>query len=74
MKQWKLRITSYADRLLNDLKDLDWPDNIKEIQKNWIGKSEGAIIKFKIKSENLDELGAIEVFTTRPDTLFGATF
>ncbi|MBE2256911.1 MAG: leucine--tRNA ligase [Ignavibacteria bacterium] len=74
MKQWKLRITAYADRLLNDLKDLDWPDNIKEIQKNWIGKSEGAIIKFKIKSENLDELGAIEVFTTRPDTLFGATF
>ncbi|HRE42076.1 MAG TPA: leucine--tRNA ligase [Ignavibacteria bacterium] len=74
MKQWKLRITSYADRLLNDLNNLDWPDNIKEIQKNWIGRSEGAIIKFKIKSEKLSELGVIEVFTTRPDTLFGATF
>jgi len=72
--QTELRITSYADRLLNDLNNLDWPDNIKEIQKNWIGRSEGAIIKFKIKSEKLSELGVIEVFTTRPDTLFGATF
>ena len=69
MKQWVLRITEYAERLLNDVDDLDWPEPIKEMQRNWIGKSEGATIKFKVESG--DE---IEVFTTRPDTLFGATY
>ena len=70
MKQWMLRITEYAERLLEDLDLLDWPDSVKEMQKTWIGKSEGAIIKFKtVGSEN-----EIEVFTSRPDTLFGATY
>ena len=70
MRQWMMRITSYADRLLNDLSELDWNESIKEIQKNWIGKSQGASILFEIyKHEN-----KIEVFTTRPDTVFGATF
>lgn len=69
MKQWVLKITEYAERLLNDVEELDWPESIKEMQRNWIGKSEGATIKFKIESG--DE---VEVFTTRPDTLFGATY
>jgi len=72
MKQWKLRITKYADRLLSDLDKIDWPENIKEIQRNWIGRSEGAIIKFKVKTPGDNEF--IEVFTTRPDTIFGATY
>lgn len=70
MKQWMLKITEYADRLIDDLEDLDWPDNIKEMQKNWIGRSEGASIHFKIEELNR----SLEVFTTRPDTLFGATY
>lgn len=70
MKQWMLRITEYADKLLEDLDELDWPDNIKEMQRNWIGKSEGASIKFEIADNNQ----TIEVFTTRSDTLFGATY
>ncbi|HHU55340.1 MAG TPA: leucine--tRNA ligase [Acholeplasmataceae bacterium] len=70
MKQWVLKITKYAERLLNDLEDLDWPESIKEMQRNWIGKSEGAIVKFKVK----DHDDIFEVFTTRPDTLFGATY
>ncbi len=70
MKQWMLKITVYADRLLEDLNDLDWPENIKEMQRNWIGKSQGASINFSI--EGLKE--KIEVFTTRPDTIFGATY
>lgn len=74
MKQWKLRITKYAQRLLEDLDNLKWPENIKKLQINWIGRSEGAVIKFKIKSEGLKDLREIEVFTTRPDTLFGATY
>ena len=74
MKQWKLRITKYAQRLLDDLDKLNWPDNIKKLQTNWIGKSEGAVIKFKVKSESLNGFREIEVFTTRPDTLFGATY
>ena len=74
MKQWKLRITKYADRLLRDLDKIDWPENIKEIQRNWIGRSEGATIRFIIKSENLNEPAEVEVFTTRPDTVFGATY
>lgn len=72
MKQWNLRITKYSDRLLEDLNEIDWPDNIKEIQRNWIGRSEGALIRFKIKGieENLNT----EVFTTRSDTIFGVTY
>lgn len=74
MKQWKLRITKYSQRLLEDLDLLQWPENIKKLQTNWIGKSEGARIKFKIVSSALKEEKEIEVFTTRPDTLFGATY
>ena len=70
MKQWSLRITAYADRLLNDLEVIDWTESIKEQQRNWIGKSEGAQLKFKLANSDLK----IEVFTTRPDTIFGATF
>jgi leucyl-tRNA synthetase len=70
LKQWVLKITKYADRLLEDLEDLDWPDNLKKLQYNWIGKSIGAKIKFLETKKNLE----IEVFTTRPDTLFGATY
>lgn len=70
MKQWSLRITAYAQRLLDGLEKIDWSENVKEIQRNWIGRSEGASVDFSIK--NHDE--KIEVFTTRPDTLFGATF
>lgn len=69
MKQWMLRITDYADRLLEDLEDLDWPDSVKEMQRNWIGKSVGAQVTFKTKCGH-----DIDVFTTRPDTLFGATY
>jgi len=77
LKQWMLKITAYAERLLKDLDELDWPLPIKEMQKNWIGKSEGAIIKFEIvKYKNIkkDNSKYIEVFTTRPDTLFGCTY
>ncbi len=71
MQQWMLRITAYAERLLQDLELLDWPESTKEMQRNWIGKSLGAEILFPVLGE--PEL-AIRVFTTRPDTLFGATF
>ncbi|MCH8556975.1 MAG: leucine--tRNA ligase [Balneolia bacterium] len=70
MKQWMLKITEYAERLLTDLDDLDWPESIKEMQRNWIGKSSGANVDFAVKG--IDE--KISVFTTRPDTLFGATY
>lgn len=70
MKQWMLKITDYAEKLLESLDELDWPDNIKEMQRNWIGKSEGASVTFSI--EGMDE--SLSVFTTRPDTLFGATY
>lgn len=70
MKQWILRITKYADRLLEDLEELDWPESIKEMQRNWIGRSEGAEITFEIDGH--DE--SFVAFTTRPDTLFGATY
>ena len=70
MKQWSLRITAYAQRLLDDLDKIDWSDSLKEQQRNWIGRSEGALVKFKIDNADL----SIEVFTTRPDTIFGATF
>lgn len=71
MKQWMLRITAYADRLLEDLDDLDWPESLKEMQRNWIGKSEGAEVTFKIDGHAEKDF---VVFTTRPDTLFGATY
>jgi leucyl-tRNA synthetase len=70
MRQWMLRITAYAERLLDELEGLDWPEGIKLLQRNWIGRSEGAEIDFKI--ENMDQ--RIRVFTTRPDTLYGGTF
>jgi len=70
IEQWFLKITEYAEELLEDLEELDWPEKVKVMQRNWIGKSEGALIKFKIDGLNRD----IEVFTTRPDTIFGATF
>lgn len=74
MKQWNLRITKYADRMLKDLDVLDWPNNIKELQRNWIGRSEGANVRFRIKSSVLKEEKFIEVFTTRPDTIYGVTY
>ncbi|MGG0027122.1 leucine--tRNA ligase [Bacillus safensis subsp. osmophilus] len=70
MKQWMLKITAYADRLLEDLEDIDWPESIKDMQRNWIGRSEGAHVHFEV--EGHDE--QFTVFTTRPDTLFGATY
>ena len=73
LRQWMLKITAYADRLLADLDGLDWPESLKEMQRNWIGRSEGAEVSFPVQAGNQDE-GAIKVFTTRPDTLFGATY
>ena len=70
MKQWMLKITAYADRLLEDLDDVDWPDSIKEMQKNWIGKSEGATVNFDLVDSDV----TLEAYTTRPDTLFGTTY
>jgi leucyl-tRNA synthetase len=70
MRQWMLRITKYAERLLNDLAEVDWPESIKKLQKDWIGKSIGADVDFKVDGYN----ESIRVFTTRPDTLFGATY
>ncbi len=70
LPQWVLKITDYADRMLADLESLDWPEHIKEAQRNWIGKSEGAEINFKISGSEK----SITVFTTRPDTIFGATY
>ncbi len=70
MKQWMLKITEYAERLLLDLEELNWPEGIKEMQRNWIGKSSGAEVDFKIDGKDV----SITVYTTRPDTLFGATY
>jgi len=70
MRQWMLKITEYAERLLDDLEGLDWPESVKEMQRNWIGKSRGADVVFKIAGGDRD----FTVFTTRPDTLFGATY
>ena len=70
MRQWMLRITAYADRLIDELEGLDWPDSIKTLQRNWIGRSEGAEMQFRVLGAN----SAIAAFTTRPDTLFGATY
>jgi leucyl-tRNA synthetase len=81
MTQWSMRISAYAERLLQGLNDIDWSESIKESQRNWIGKSVGSMVKFKVESEKQIsdlELGTkdsfIEVFTTRPDTIFGVTF
>ena len=70
MMQWSLRIRAYAQRLLDGLDTIDWTDSIKDIQRNWIGKSEGAEIDFQI----VDSSESIKVFTTRPDTIYGASF
>ncbi|MBR7798196.1 leucine--tRNA ligase [Virgibacillus sp. AGTR] len=70
MKQWMLKITAYADRLLEDLDELDWPESLKDMQRNWIGRSEGAEVQFSVDHSN----ETFTVFTTRPDTLFGATY
>ena len=70
MKQWSIRISSYSERLLQGLDKIDWPEPLKDMQRNWIGKSKGAMIKFKIHSSSK----FISVFSTRPDTIFGATF
>ena len=82
MRQWMLRITAYAEKLLSDLDSIDWSDSLKEMQRNWIGRSEGAEVKFQVSSvqcsgtENLtlNTEHSVTVFTTRPDTLFGATY
>jgi len=79
MRQWVIKITDYADRLLADLETLDWPESIKESQRNWIGRSEGAVIRFEIGNSKLEirnetEGEYLEVFTTRADTLFGCTY
>ena len=71
LRQWVLRITAYAERLLADLKDVDWPDSTKRMQEAWIGRSEGAEISFALENP---ALGSLKVFTTRPDTLFGCTY
>lgn len=70
MRQWVLKITAYAQRLLDDLEDLDWPESLKEMQRNWIGRSEGAVIDFQIKDHDL----MLQTYTTRPDTLFGLSY
>ncbi|TWT08487.1 leucine--tRNA ligase [Planococcus sp. CPCC 101016] len=70
MRQWVLRITEYADRLLEDLDELDWPESLKDMQRNWIGKSEGAELEFQVA----DTTHSFRAFTTRPDTIFGATY
>ena len=70
MRQWMLRITAYSQRLLDDLDAIEWSDSLKEMQRNWIGRSEGAEVTFKVKDSDTE----INVFTTRPDTLFGATY
>ena len=70
MRQWMLKITAYAERLLDDLELVDWPESIKEMQRNWIGRSEGSNVTFKIKDTDKE----FTVFTTRPDTLYGATY
>ncbi|MGE6488107.1 leucine--tRNA ligase [Paenisporosarcina sp. NPDC076898] len=70
MKQWMLKITAYADRLIEDLDDLDWPESIKDMQRNWVGRSEGAELTFKVDETE----HSFRAFTTRPDTIFGATY
>lgn len=72
MRQWQLRVSAYAERLLRDMEDLDWSDSLKEMQRNWIGRSEGAEMTFKVSNGNQEY--SLEIFTTRADTVFGATF
>ncbi|MBQ7222521.1 MAG: leucine--tRNA ligase [Bacteroidales bacterium] len=72
MKQWQLRVSAYAERLLNDLETLDWTDSLKEMQRNWIGKSQGAELVFKVECEN--KSFDVTIFTTRADTIYGVTF
>ena len=74
LKQWMMRITAYADRLLEDLDRLDWPESVKTMQRNWIGRSEGALISFGAVTSLDGPMSDVEVFTTRPDTLFGTTY
>ncbi|MFH1749189.1 MAG: class I tRNA ligase family protein [Planctomycetota bacterium] len=74
MRQWMLRITEYAERLLGDLDTLDWPEPIKLMQRNWIGRSEGAYVDFRLDAPGPNGENVIRVFTTRPDTLFGSTY
>ncbi|WP_298340043.1 class I tRNA ligase family protein [uncultured Algibacter sp.] len=74
MTQWSMRISAYAERLLQGLETIDWTDSLKESQRNWIGKSVGAQVKFKVVSNEVKEAPEIEVFTTRPDTIFGVSF
>jgi leucyl-tRNA synthetase len=74
LRQWLLRITDYADRLIDDLALVDWPESIKKMQREWIGKSEGAEVDFALHLTGTSQASRIRVFTTRPDTLFGATY
>ena len=74
MRQWLLKITDYADRLIDDLAALDWPEPIKEAQRNWIGRSEGVVLSFTLTATRSALNASVNVFTTRPDTLFGATY
>ncbi|HVS34833.1 MAG TPA: leucine--tRNA ligase [Gemmataceae bacterium] len=74
LQQWLLRITAYGDRLLEDLEQVDWSESIKKLQRDWIGKSEGAEVDFALRARSASEGRTIRVFTTRPDTLFGATY
>ncbi|KAA5827893.1 leucine--tRNA ligase [Algibacter amylolyticus] len=74
MTQWSMRISAYAERLLQGLETIDWTDSLKESQRNWIGKSVGAQVKFKVVSNEVKEAPELEVFTTRPDTIFGVSF
>ena len=70
MRQWSLRVTAYAERLLKGLDEVEWSESLKEIQRNWIGRSEGASVFFPIEGDNR----SFEIFTTSPDTIFGVTF
>src|SRR5262249_49360343 len=70
MESWYFKITDYTERLLNDLENVDWPQKVVTMQRNWIGKSQGALIDFKVDGSS----EKIEVFTTRPDTIYGATY
>ena len=72
LEKWRFKITNYADRLIDDLEKLNWPETTKLAQKNWIGRSEGTVIKFQVSNSKFQ--GEVEVFTTRPDTIFGATY
>jgi leucyl-tRNA synthetase len=74
LRQWMMRITAYADRLIEDLEDLEWPESLKAMQRNWVGRSEGARLTFEVARDGAGPAERLDVFTTRPDTLFGATF